>query len=100
MHSSSVSRSIIYIWMTLLAIAALADIIYYLAASSPVPEPAPIDPSMASVITSNLNLGCINGCEAAASAQQPSPNAALASAASPLSLFGAVVLAGGVLAAI
>ncbi|KIL00847.1 hypothetical protein PAXRUDRAFT_821186 [Paxillus rubicundulus Ve08.2h10] len=93
MHSSSVARSIIYIWMTLLAMAALA-------ASSPMPEPAPIDPALSSVITSNLNLGCINGCDAAASAQKLNSNAALASAGSPLSLFGAVVLAGGVLAAI
>ncbi|KAF8841724.1 hypothetical protein BDN67DRAFT_949151 [Paxillus ammoniavirescens] len=93
MHSPSVTRSIIYIWMTLLAMAALS-------ASSPTPEPAPIDPALSSVITSNLNLGCINGCEAAASAQQLNSNAALASGASPLSLFGAVILTGGVLAAI
>ncbi|KIJ65977.1 hypothetical protein HYDPIDRAFT_110097 [Hydnomerulius pinastri MD-312] len=93
MQSSSVTRSVVYFWMTLLAMAALA-------ASSPMPEPAPIDAAMASVIGSNLNLGCVNGCPAAASAQQPSANAALGSAASPLSLFGAVILAGGVLTAL
>ncbi|KAF9243229.1 hypothetical protein BU15DRAFT_72417 [Melanogaster broomeanus] len=93
MHSSPVLRSTICFWMTLLAIAALAS-------ASPMPEPAPIDSSLASVIASNLNLGCINGCEAAASVQQPSSNAALPrervhSRSLELSSF-----AGGVLAAI
>ena len=102
------------------------SLMYYLTlsvlvVSSPVPEPepAPIDPNIASVISSNLNLACQHGCSASSSAEQlvscplpPKPctmltdeplqnkNAALGSAVSPLSVFGGLVLASGVLAAI
>ncbi|KAG8221230.1 hypothetical protein J3R82DRAFT_1392 [Butyriboletus roseoflavus] len=95
MHSTT--RTIFCFWITLLAMAALV-------VSSPVPEPepepAPIDSDLASVIANNLNLGCQNGCSAASSAQQLNTNAALGSPVSPLSVFGGLVLASGVLAAI
>ncbi|KAL4064733.1 hypothetical protein V8B97DRAFT_1300607 [Scleroderma yunnanense] len=96
MQTHTVSRAVISLWMTLLALAVLV-------ASSPAPAPAPepIDPSLASVIASNLNLGCINGCEAASSAQQLNTNAAIAgSVMSPLHLLGTVAVVGAVLAAL
>ncbi|KAG9312183.1 hypothetical protein JVU11DRAFT_7480 [Chiua virens] len=89
------ARAVIYFWFTLLAMFALA-----LASPVPEPEPAPVDSSLSSVISSNLNMGCQNGCEGAASAQQLNANAALDSSASPLSILGGLVLASGVLAAL
>ncbi|KAH7883280.1 hypothetical protein F5I97DRAFT_2075732 [Phlebopus sp. FC_14] len=85
MQTFKFTRFVIFIWMTLLAMA-------FLAASSP----APIDPGTASVVASNLNLGCVNGCPAADSVQQP--NSALSSATSPFSLIGALLVVAGVLA--
>ncbi|KAF8549972.1 hypothetical protein OG21DRAFT_521398 [Imleria badia] len=95
MYAHAATRPVFCFWITLLAMAALA-------VSSPVPEPepAPLDPSVASVISSNLNLACQHGCPPASSAQQLNKNAALGSAVSPLSVFGGLVLASGVLAAL
>ncbi|KAF8119408.1 hypothetical protein EV363DRAFT_1462423 [Boletus edulis] len=76
--------------------------LFHLAASSPVPEPepAPIGPNPASVVSSNLNLACQHGCPASSSAQQLNTNAALGSVVTPVSLFGGLVLSSGILAAI
>ena len=42
------------------------------AVSSPLPEPepAPIDPALAAIIASNLNLACMHGCRGAPSVHQ------------------------------
>lgn len=104
MQTRSVSRGIISLWTILLIFSVLA-------ASSPVPDPAPvampdpapepIDSGVAAVLSSNLNLGCANGCAAASSAQQLSANAAtVGSAAKPVHLFGAVLIVGALLAAL
>ncbi|KAG6329857.1 hypothetical protein ID866_9232, partial [Astraeus odoratus] len=92
------SRTLVSLWVTLLALVTLA-------ASSPAPVaapepvPEPIDSSLASVVASNLNLACINGCEAASSAQQLDTNAAItASAASPIHLLGVTAIVGSALA--
>ncbi|KAH0829098.1 hypothetical protein J3R83DRAFT_2564 [Lanmaoa asiatica] len=92
MYANSTARTLLCFWITLLAMIVLT-------VSSPVaePEPAPIDPNLASAIGSNLNLGCQNGCPAS-SAQRLNTNAALGSAVSPLSVLGGLVLASGVLA--
>ncbi|KAG2153200.1 hypothetical protein DEU56DRAFT_472310 [Suillus clintonianus] len=82
---SSVTLRITSFWVVLFAISALA------AAS-------PIDPDLASLITSNLNLNCVHGCQAANSSQQLNTNFAMTSASSPNSfVLGAILLAGGVL---
>ncbi|KAG1737902.1 uncharacterized protein EDB91DRAFT_1139687 [Suillus paluster] len=84
---SSVTLRILSLWVVLFGISAMV------AAS-----PAPIAPELASLITSNMNLNCIHGCEAANSTQQLNTNVALTSASSPNSfVLGAILLAGGVL---
>ncbi|KAH7928710.1 hypothetical protein BV22DRAFT_188418 [Leucogyrophana mollusca] len=68
MHAITNTRRVLSLWMilslTVLAAASPAP------APAPAPEPAPIDPALASIITSNLNLGCVHGCPAADSARQ------------------------------
>ncbi|KAG1746368.1 hypothetical protein EDB19DRAFT_1905825 [Suillus lakei] len=84
---SSVTLRILSLWTVLFGISAMV------AAS-----PTPIDPELSSLITSNMNLNCAHGCEAANSAQQLNTNFALTSASSPNSfVLGAILLAGGVL---
>ncbi|KAG0708619.1 hypothetical protein DFH29DRAFT_891143 [Suillus ampliporus] len=83
---SSVTLRILSFWVVLFAMSAMV------AAS-----PAPIDPDLASLITSNMNLNCVHGCKAANSSQQLNTNFALTSASSPNSFVLAILLAGGVL---
>ncbi|KAI9568861.1 hypothetical protein HD554DRAFT_2096292 [Boletus coccyginus] len=78
----STSRAVLCFWITLLAVAALGQFVivkfprlsdlFQLVISSPVPEPepAPIDSKLASILSSNLNLGCQNGCPASSSEQE------------------------------
>lgn len=84
----SVSLRILSLWVVLFSISAMV------AAS-----PAPIDPGLASLITSNMNLNCGESCQDAKGTQQQlNTNFALTSASSPNSfVFGAILLAGGVL---
>lgn len=96
MQTHTVSRAIISLWATLLVFSVLA-------ASSPIPAPEPIDPGTASVLSSNLNLACTDGCPAASSAQQLEANAAMVrhgSAAKPVHLLGAVLIIGALLTAL
>ncbi|KAN0076733.1 hypothetical protein V8E55_010588 [Tylopilus felleus] len=95
MYAHSTSRAVFCFWITLLAMAALA-----ISSPVPEPEPVPIDPNLAAVLSSNRNLACQHGCPAASSAQQLNKNAALGSAVSPLSVFGGLIVASGVLAVI
>ncbi|KAG2366207.1 hypothetical protein BDR07DRAFT_1480455 [Suillus spraguei] len=84
---SSMTLRILSLWVMLFSICAIV------AAS-----PAPIDPGLASVITSNMNLNCGRSCQTDKDTQQLNSNSALTSASSPNPLvLGAVLLAGGVL---
>ncbi|KAG2043896.1 hypothetical protein BDR03DRAFT_940163 [Suillus americanus] len=84
---SSVTLRILSLWVILFSISAMV------AAS-----PAPIDPSLASVITSNMNLNCGESCQTAKGTKQLNTNFALTSASSQNSfLLGALMLACGVL---
>ncbi|EGO26407.1 hypothetical protein SERLADRAFT_436223 [Serpula lacrymans var. lacrymans S7.9] len=101
-QSTSISRRVITVWILLFALTALA-----MASPAPIPEPvaepapAPIEPALAQVIGSNMNLSCQHGCPAAASANQlESANGASSSRASTFSLMGAIVLTGGLLTAL
>ncbi|KAG1782017.1 hypothetical protein EV702DRAFT_501862 [Suillus placidus] len=84
---SSMTLRILSLWVVLFSISAMV------AAS-----PAPIDPGLASLITSNMNLNCGESCQTAKGTQQLNTNFALTSASSPNSfVLGAILLAGGVL---
>ncbi|KAH7909512.1 hypothetical protein BJ138DRAFT_1155070 [Hygrophoropsis aurantiaca] len=101
MYTTTNTRCVLSLWMIL----ALTALVAASPAPAPVPapiadpEPAPIDPALAALITSNLNLGCVHGCPAADSAREAQANAAL-STSQPLTLLGAMVLTGGMLAAL
>jgi len=84
------TRAVLCLWIVILAMATLVA-----CSPLPEPEPAPIEPALAAVLGSNLNLGCQNGCPAAASVHMLNNNAALGSVAtSPPSVIASVVLAG------
>ncbi|KAG2104039.1 uncharacterized protein F5147DRAFT_704838 [Suillus discolor] len=86
---SSVTLRIMSLWVILFSISAMV------AAS-----PAPIDPQLASLITSNMNLNCGQSCQEFKGTQQLNKNFALTSASSSNSfVLGAILLAGGVLVA-
>ncbi|KAG2132303.1 uncharacterized protein EDB93DRAFT_1177028 [Suillus bovinus] len=84
---SSITLRIVSLWVILFSISAMV------AAS-----PAPIDPKLASVITSNMNLNCGQSCQDFRGTQQLNKNFALASASkSNPFVLGAILLVCGVL---
>ncbi|KAG2366213.1 hypothetical protein BDR07DRAFT_1274999, partial [Suillus spraguei] len=95
-NMSSMTLRILSLWVMLFSICAIGKHILTLPIVAA--SPAPIDPGLASVITSNMNLNCGRSCQTDKDTQQLNSNSALTSASSPNSLvLGAILLAGGVL---